>query len=52
MSSDEKSLSRAAKALSVLLAVLPPARMAWIVFTNGDRPGFYFDKDKAIIPSR
>jgi len=21
-----------------------------IVFTNGDRPGFYFDKDKAIIP--
>lgn len=22
-----------------------------IVFTNGDRPGFYFDKEKAIIPS-
>jgi DNA-binding XRE family transcriptional regulator len=22
-----------------------------IVFTNGDKPGFYFDKDKAIIPS-
>lgn len=21
-----------------------------IVFTNGDRPGFYFDKDKVIIP--
>ena len=21
-----------------------------IVFTNGDKPGFYFDKDKAIIP--
>ena len=23
-----------------------------IVFTNGDKPGFYFDKDKAIIPSK
>lgn len=22
-----------------------------IVFTNGDKPGFYFDKEKAIIPS-
>ena len=22
-----------------------------IVFTNGDRPGFYFDKDKVIIPT-
>jgi transcriptional regulator with XRE-family HTH domain len=22
-----------------------------IVFTNGDKPGFYFDKDKVIIPS-
>lgn len=22
-----------------------------IVFTNGDKPGFYFDKDKAIIPT-
>ena len=21
-----------------------------IVFTNGDKPGFYFDKDKVIIP--
>ena len=22
-----------------------------IVFTNGDLPGFYFDKDKVIIPT-
>lgn len=22
-----------------------------IVFTNGDKPGFYFDKDRVIIPS-
>lgn len=22
-----------------------------IVFTNGDKPGFYFDKDKANIPT-
>ena len=22
-----------------------------IVFTNGDRPGFYFDKEKAVIPT-
>ena len=22
-----------------------------IVFTNGDKPGFYFDKDKAIVPT-
>ena len=22
-----------------------------IVFTNGDKPGFYFDKDKVIIPT-
>lgn len=22
-----------------------------IVFTNGDRPGFYFDKEKVIIPT-
>jgi hypothetical protein len=22
-----------------------------IVFTNGDKPGFYFDKGKVIIPS-
>lgn len=21
-----------------------------IVFTNGDRPGFYYDKEKALIP--
>ena len=22
-----------------------------IVFTNGDKPGFYFDKDKVIVPT-
>lgn len=22
-----------------------------IVFTNGDRPGFYFDKEKVIVPT-
>lgn len=22
-----------------------------IVFTNGDKPGFFFDKDKAVIPT-
>ena len=22
-----------------------------IVFTNGDRPGFYFDKEKVVIPT-
>jgi hypothetical protein len=31
-----KSHSAAVKALSVFLALLPPARMAWIVFTNGE----------------
>ena len=36
MSEDERPVSRAAKALSLLLALLPPARMAWIVFTNGE----------------
>lgn len=23
-----------------------------VVFTNGDRPGFYLDREKAIIPTR
>ena len=22
-----------------------------IVFTNGDKPGFYFDKDKVVVPT-
>src|ERR1019366_5792990 len=36
VSGDERSVSRGAKALAVLLALLPPARMAWIVFTYGE----------------
>jgi hypothetical protein len=32
----EKPPSATAKAASILLALLPPARMAWIVFTNGE----------------
>ena len=36
MSADERPVSRAAKAASLLLALLPPARMAWIVFTHGE----------------
>jgi hypothetical protein len=31
-----KAPSGAAKVVSLLLALLPPARMAWIVFTNGE----------------
>jgi len=33
---NEKPPSAAGKAVSLLLALLPPARMAWIVFTNGE----------------
>jgi len=36
VSADERPVSRSAKALSILLAFVPPARMAWIVFTNGE----------------
>lgn len=36
MSADERPVSRAAKIASLLLALLPPARMAWIVFSNGE----------------
>ncbi|MGA7992303.1 MAG: hypothetical protein WCC53_12770 [Thermoanaerobaculia bacterium] len=36
MSADDGPVSRAAKALSIALALLAPARMAWIVFTNGE----------------
>jgi hypothetical protein len=32
----ERPPSAAGKAASLLLALLPPARMAWIVFTNGE----------------
>jgi hypothetical protein len=33
---EERPPSAAGKAVSLLLALLPPARMAWIVFTNGE----------------
>ena len=36
MSADERPVSRAAKAVSILLALAFPARMAWIVFTVGE----------------
>ncbi len=36
MSRDEKPVSRGAKILAIALALLPPARMTWIVFTNGE----------------
>ncbi|HEX5856209.1 MAG TPA: hypothetical protein VFZ57_11370 [Thermoanaerobaculia bacterium] len=36
MTQDEKPTSAAGKAVSLLLALLPPALMAWIVFTNGE----------------
>lgn len=32
-------------------AIQTALEMRGIVFTNGDKPGFYFDKDKAIIPT-
>ena len=36
MTGSKKPLSARWKAASLLLALLPPARMAWIVFTNGE----------------
>ena len=36
MTENDKPVSAAGKAVSLLLALLPPARMAWIVFTNGE----------------
>jgi hypothetical protein len=36
VSADGRPVPRAAKALSILLALLAPARMAWIVFTYGE----------------
>jgi hypothetical protein len=33
---DERPPSTLGKAVALLLALLPPARMAWIVFTNGE----------------
>ncbi|MBK9063606.1 MAG: hypothetical protein IPL89_10480 [Acidobacteria bacterium] len=36
MTSDERPVSRTAKLISILLALLAPARMAWIVFTVGE----------------
>ena len=36
MSADERPVSRGAKALAIALALLAPARMAWIVFAFGE----------------
>jgi hypothetical protein len=36
VSADERPVSRGAKALAIALALLAPARMAWIVFTYGE----------------
>lgn len=36
MSGDEKPVSQGAKAVAIALALLAPARMAWIVFTYGE----------------
>jgi hypothetical protein len=36
VTSDERPPSTLGKAASILLALLPPARMAWIVFSNGE----------------
>ena len=36
MRDDERPVPRIAKLISILLALLPPARMAWIVFTYGE----------------
>jgi len=36
VTSDERPVSPAAKLISILLALVPPARMAWIVFTFGE----------------
>ena len=36
---------------STLTAIQSALEARGIVFTNGDRPGFYFDKEKAVIPT-
>ena len=36
---------------STRLAIQEALEARGIVFTNGDKPGFYFDKDKVIIPT-
>ncbi len=36
MTEQERPASASARAASLFLALLPPARMAWIVFTNGE----------------
>ncbi len=36
---------------STLDAIQGALEARGLVFTNGDRPGFYFDKDKVIIPT-
>jgi len=36
---------------STRLAIQTALEVRGIVFTNGDRPGFYYDKDRASIPT-
>ncbi len=36
---------------STRLAIQSALEARGIVFTNGDKPGFHFDKDKVIIPT-
>lgn len=36
---------------STRAAVQQALELRGIVFTNGDRPGFFFDKDKVVIPT-
>ena len=33
------------------LAIQMALEARGIVFTNGDKPGFYYDKDKVIVPT-
>ena len=42
---------KAAAHESTRLAIQVALEARGIVFTNGDKPGFYFDKDKVIIPT-
>ena len=42
---------KAAPHESTRLAIQSALEARGIVFTNGERPGFYFDKDKVIIPT-
>lgn len=36
---------------STWIAIQSALEARGIVFTNGDKPGFYFDKDKVVVPT-